>query len=426
MIRTTFAACILFASSLGALIPSAVAITRDQSTICVCNQTNGTVNIINPKQKTRAVVAVGLEPVAIALTPDDTKACVCNSRSDTVSVVTIATQAVETIDVPGAPRYIAITPNGLQAYVSCDDNKITILDLVKFTVLSSIPFEAPGVITITPDGRKACVAVPKALCVIDTITKALTTIPVPATNPFLAIASVPDSKKVCLLSDPTLWVIHLDTHAVQSSFVGPNASNVTVSPSGAKIYITRNFSGSAENGGMGMLEERDLWYEGLEGSSNEDESKTDVREHEVSPVTDEGRPVRDDGCSNGGGSALPVTQKGPSRPPKFTGKIKRFSHKKRSLCLRWAKTSSKDVVRYEIFAYKKKIATIPATRACGLNRQLHRPFTFGKGITKSFFRRLHNKYKIRAVSATGAASRFRYLDIVHHKIYRARCVEKTS
>jgi YVTN family beta-propeller protein len=402
--------------------PSAIAITPDQSTLCVCNRSDGTVSIINLKTNITATVTVGGSPTSVAITPDGTKACVCNLLSDTISIVALPSLAVMNINVSGHPSFIAILPNGSSAYVSCDDDTINIINLATLSVSSTIPLGNPlGPISITPDGSKVCVASTTGLYIIDPTL--LSVVPVPLPEPISKIATTPDNTKACLLGNIHLFTVDLGTLSIQSAFVGSFSPDIAVSPDSSKLYVTQSFPSGLSVFSLNPLawqNEIGFGHNNQEIALTCDGTKACISdpgtwlEPGILHIIDLATLTLNGEVVGAGPNALVITSPTtPTQPSKFVGEVKRYSHKKRTLCLRWTSSSSQDVAYYEIFASKKKIATIPATFERKFHKPLYSPFLYCEKIPKKYFHRLHEKYKIRSVSSAGLASPFRQVKIKH-------------
>ena len=103
----------------------------------------------------------------------------------------------------------------------------------------------------------------------------------------------------------------------------------------------------------------------------------------------------------------------PVAPKKFVGKITRQgnAHKhKFKLKMEWQKSTSTGVVGYEIYADNKLIATIPVS-SLKYRKPLHSNYLFKKHIPKKYKHHLDQKYRIRAVNATGLKSPFIHLHV---------------
>ena len=101
---------------------------------------------------------------------------------------------------------------------------------------------------------------------------------------------------------------------------------------------------------------------------------------------------------------------GPAPPENFRGSVKLAHEKNIFVKSSWKKSSSSDVVRYEIFRRNKKIKTIAAKKKRRAFIRLH-PHHIPHHISKKYRSYLHHKYKIRAVTASGSASTFSFLVI---------------
>jgi PKD repeat protein len=121
--------------------------------------------------------------------------------------------------------------------------------------------------------------------------------------------------------------------------------------------------------------------------------------------------------NNGGPSAvfseaITTLSPAPIPPPKFTGKVKKNTHKKKLYVKsKWSSSPSSGVAKYQIFAGEMKIKTISATHHRKATIHLH-PHHFFHHISKEYRHYLNNKYKIRAVSSNATVSPFTHLKII--------------
>jgi hypothetical protein len=93
---------------------------------------------------------------------------------------------------------------------------------------------------------------------------------------------------------------------------------------------------------------------------------------------------------------------------RFKGKVNHHKHKL-FMKTKW-NTSAAAVTGYEIFARKKKIATIPAQNKAQATIRLH-PHHVHHEISNKYRHYLQHKYKVRAIDADGTASAFTFVDI---------------
>ena len=100
----------------------------------------------------------------------------------------------------------------------------------------------------------------------------------------------------------------------------------------------------------------------------------------------------------------------PTSPTHFRGEGK---HHKKKLCLetRWRKSTTSNVVRYEIFARNQRIEIISASKKPKSTIHLHPRHRHS--ITKKYRKYLHDKYKIRSVDSFGTPSSFTNIKVKH-------------
>jgi PKD repeat protein len=121
--------------------------------------------------------------------------------------------------------------------------------------------------------------------------------------------------------------------------------------------------------------------------------------------------------NNGGPSAvfseaITTLSPAPLPPPKFMGKVKKNTDKKKLYVkTKWSPSSSSGVVKYQIFAGGMKIKTISSTHHRKATIHLH-PHHFFHHISKEYRHYLNNKYKIRAVSSNATVSSFTHLKTI--------------
>jgi hypothetical protein len=99
-------------------------------------------------------------------------------------------------------------------------------------------------------------------------------------------------------------------------------------------------------------------------------------------------------------------------PRQFTGHIHRHGRKS-VLRMKWEKSPSVNIASYEIFAFRKRIATIFPHSSFKFRKTLHSPYLLRKRIPKQYLHHLHEKYRIRAVNVNGVTSRLMPLKVGH-------------
>jgi hypothetical protein len=93
---------------------------------------------------------------------------------------------------------------------------------------------------------------------------------------------------------------------------------------------------------------------------------------------------------------------------RFKGKVKHHRNKL-FVKTKWNKSAA-TVTGYEIFARKKKIATIPAQNKAHATIRLH-PCHIHHEISNKYRHYLQHKYKVRAIDADGTAGAFTFLNV---------------
>ena len=174
--------------------PTGVAVTPDNKSVYVTNQSSNSVSVIDTATntvKTTISSGLGTGPDGIAMAPDGRHVYVVNFASGTVSVISTATNTVSaTITVGTDPIGIAVTPDGTGAYVTnSSSNTVSVIDTSTNTVSATINSglgSSPQGIAITPDGTKVYVAnytSPGTVSVIDVATNTVTATTTVGNNP---------------------------------------------------------------------------------------------------------------------------------------------------------------------------------------------------------------------------------------------------
>lgn len=152
--------------------PSIIAVSPDRTKVYVANYGDNDVYVIDTITNTVTdTVYARNGPIGIAVTPDRKKIYVANFGThtvpdDTVSVIDTTTNTViATVEVGHWPRGIAVNPDGKEVYVvgtRIDQNNSTatgilsVIDTATETVTSTIPIGINlGAIAVNPAGTKA-------------------------------------------------------------------------------------------------------------------------------------------------------------------------------------------------------------------------------------------------------------------------------
>ena len=376
--------------------PFGIAITPDGTMAYVSDIRDNTVTPIDLLAKTADTPIPMIEeaPGAIAITPDGTMAYVCNQGpygyGTTVTPINLVTKTVgESIPVGNDPSAIAITPDGTMAYVcNYGDGTVTPIDLTTPTPTPWDPVSVegrPSAIAITPDGTMAYVSSGDDVTPID-----LTT-PTPTPQAPVSVGSSPDGIAITPDQAPTAQF----SYAVSGTTVAFDASGSS-SPVGSIASYAWDFGdGQTETTASSTISHTYSTSDTMTVTlrvTNTAGTSTDV--------TFTGQMV----SNNGGPSARTSQQisfQTGGRIAHFKGKIHRHHHKP-YMNTWWSKSTLPNTVKYRIFAYDRKIATITARHK--KQKTIHLYPKHHRVGSKKYRHYLENKYNIRAVDASGQVS----------------------
>jgi YVTN family beta-propeller protein len=432
-------------------LPSSIAISPDGTIAAVVNNGNTNVSLIDVVQRQilGSPISVGTDPREVAITTDGTKALVTNYGSGTISVIDLGSTSVSaTITVGTSPLGIAVTPDGTKALVGDGvASSVYIINLSSLSPTATITLShSTNGVAISPDGTLALVSHTSAGTVTAINLANLSIIGSPiivGTTPD-GISFTPDGEEAFVAdpSDNTIYVLDLTQLSVLTngnSFIIPTS---TVDSAPTRIAITPDqaptarfvfsvhgttvfFDGSASTSPVGGIRSY-IWDFG-DGSTQTTSVPTVSHTYSRKrPFTASLTVVSDGGTSldvvftgqtvsnNGGPSAKSIqTVAGPARPTAFVGKA-HLHHNKRCVRLKtnWHKSTARHVKKYQIFAHKKKIATIRAKHKLTKTITLH-PHRIPKHISEKYRLYLHDKYSVRTVDASGNTSFFTTLHVRH-------------
>ena len=221
-------------------------------------------------------VPVGGQPFTIAVTPDGRTAYVANSGWDgpkaqsTITPVDLATQRpAPAIPAGLGPMGIAITPDGTRAYVAdmgsflnnqtssmIDANTVTPIDLINQRPMKPIVV-GPGVgaISITPDGKRALVAIdgtdrhPQSYVEILDLATGHLGAPIGVGAAPMAIAITPDGSRALVTDTGFRPLGHLVTpinlrtnRAGRSIPVGTGPIDIVLTPNGKRAFVANTLT----------------------------------------------------------------------------------------------------------------------------------------------------------------------------------------
>ncbi len=417
-----------------------VAITPNGLFAYVANNTANTVSVISltGTPSLVATIVVGSQPIGIACTPDGQKVYVCNEGDDTVSVISTASNTViQTIVGFSAPREIAITPNGLYAYITnLNDNTVRVVDTTTESIVGS-PITIGNTlydIAIAPNGSFAYVVSngTNSIYVIDTATNTVTDIFTGITDP-IALAITPDSALAYVTSSTTssVIVVNLTNGNIVTTIAGflfPFGITISPDQSPVAIFTTSgtdpvSFDASGSISPVGTISSY-VWDFGdgttltttsptvnhvytAQGSYTVTLTVTNTAGTSTTTVYT-GKTMNNNGSSFARTSRQITIPPAPA-PKKFAGELEKKWHKKKlhlKLQATWKQVSG--ILFYEIYAYKKKIATVKANKKLVFKKPLD-PRHYYLTHLKKYKHFLTKKYKIRSVDAFGIKSRFVHL-----------------
>lgn len=396
------------------VLPQDVAITPDGLKAYVINATGNSITVIDTVLDTvlTTITGVGTRPSSIAVTPDGAKLYVTCFQSSDVYVINTVTDSIigAPISIGGRPFDVAIQPNGVNAYVSSSfANMIAVIDLSTDTVINTIVYEDPAPANaITPDSLTDYTGSSKffAIIPIDLTTNTLGALitgfltplnqqiapdqaPLASFEVTLALAGSPSTFDGSLSVSPVGTIATYDWDFGDGNTLSTTSSVVdhTYATSGTftvTLTVTNSGGTSTATTFTGQL------------ISNHGDDTFPVLSKSITVLSPNPPP--------------PSTVEAPSH---FHGRIKRHFHHKKpffSLHTWWKKSLSSDVISYQVFGDNKLLATIKSAKKLHFKKLLYPKKSFFQGI-HDYKKFLHKKYKVRAVSATGAKSSFVYLKV---------------
>jgi YVTN family beta-propeller protein len=429
--------------------PYGIAITPDNMYAWVANQDDNTVTTIDLNTRTTvgSPVPVGNMPNCIAITPDNRYAWVVNWFENTVTTIDLNTRT--TVDSPvtvGAyPHGIAITPDNRYAWVtSWAYDTVTTIDLNTRTIVGSPVHvgESPVGIAITSDNRYAWVTNQddNTVTTIDLNTRTTVGSPVHVGNGPNGIAITPDNKYAWVANEEggTVTTIDLNTRTTVGSpvSVGSGPYMIAISPDQAPTAqfsstvheMTVVFDASESTSPYGEIASYQ-WDFG-DGSAVETMIAPTISHTYVDNGTytvtltvtnTSGTSTRQiftgQTVSNNGGPTAEIQRQVTLdsiviAPRDFHGKAKIYKKsKKLFLRTKWEKSTSSNLIRYEIFAHKKRIAIIPVRKPQKKRLHLHPQHFPYHNLSKHYKHYLQSKYTIRAIDSHEKASDFTPLHI---------------
>jgi YVTN family beta-propeller protein len=332
------------------------------------SQVNGELYIIDTSTQTLLHTVSGLTNArGIAITPDGNTAYVASSLA-VIYKVNLLTLSVESLVTDGESASLTITPNGQYVYVCIKNTNL--IDVIKISDNSRTSIDMgnmPLAIAFTPNGTKAVVTLyfAASVSILDVASQTIDiTLSTASVGSFpWGVAISPDGKRayVSCFENNAIAIINMETQSLESEgiTVGQGPYGIAVTPDGAKAFVTCSVENAV--------------------------SVITLADNSVTTLSGFNSPY-----------AITITPSlpSPSHPRKCTGKIK----KDRLLSLTWKKNKTPHIVRYDVFAHKKIIASIPATAKQVFVKKLHSPYLIHKRLPKKYLRFLHKKYYIKAIT----------------------------
>lgn len=178
--------------------PTAALLSRDERTLYVANFARQTVSAIDTgSDSVVGTIAVGDQPRALALTPDGATLLVANAGGSVSVVRTADDTVIDTIQIGGAPAGIAVAPNGARAYVNDYlGARVNVIDLITRSVAGTIAVgRSPWSIALLPNGTRGFVAnvLDNTVSVIDPVAETTIGEPIPVGINPIAVLVTPDA-----------------------------------------------------------------------------------------------------------------------------------------------------------------------------------------------------------------------------------------
>ena len=396
-----------------------VAITPDGNRALVTNQgtpptfVDGSVSVIDLTTYSVSTPIMGLGQLfLVAITPDGQRALVADASKNVVHVLDLTSSPISQLpDIIGFnnPSGVAISRDGKRALISNQGTgpgtgSISLLDLTRTPIAMRTPLTGlgqPTGISFSPDGTQAVVSdqLANVAYIIDMTKNPIRIVKtIPGLNTPIGVAITPDQA-------PTASF----TYVQKGSTFTFNASK-SFSPVGEIASYSWDFGD--QNTLVTDNPKVKYTYAVPFGSFKVTLTVTNTAGTSTAiSTTFTGQTM----SNHGGPSAQTddtVTISSPSpmrlhRPAFFRGKV-HFYPNKLELSTWWGRSLSRNVHRFEIFAWGEKIASIPSTN--GRYKTFELPSEeYPHHFTNNFRLFLNDKYKIRAVDKLGNASPFKHL-----------------
>lgn len=201
-----------------------------------------------PAEDVVATIELGGSVTEVVASPDGEHVYV--AQPDSVAVLGSGNHVVARIPVSGQPRELVIDAEGTRLFVIDYDGVVSIVNTEDHTV-QTVPGRWTSAVAVSTAGVYLCSAhgSESSISLIDVDGTEVATVPV--ANEVAALAISPDDTRLYVVSSerlpyhqyPAGWLTIIDTSshtATAAIAVGASPDGVTVSPDGARLYVTHH------------------------------------------------------------------------------------------------------------------------------------------------------------------------------------------
>ena len=384
------------------LVPTYLAVTPDAKKIYVLYKGSDQLSVIDVATNTitktltmKAPVDLAIDAIPLmAVTPDGSTLYVVHTEACSVSVIDVATDAEIKVlslategEVGEKANCVAVSPDGQMAYVTRSSSEVGELVVIstkvnEVTEIIPLPgYLSPGGIAIVPDGSKAYIGDESdTLIIVDLKANALVGFIEQECHP-LAIAFTPDGSTAYVTLDSDLM-------QVVNVIAGTNGERISVPSANQVVFSADGKKAFANN----LLEDQI--------------SVIDVASGTVKSLTGYSFPLGFALIATPSAPAPTTTVSSavPSIPTACRAKLKKLSSKKGKVIFAWERSSSPEVVRYDVYLDKRWIKSVDSSSPLSFSVRVKSSLLRNKHRSKKFLRRIMKSYSIRAVTAAGKVS----------------------